>query len=118
MRAAIEQRAVTVRRGTSLLHLADRTLLDAPGGAQTVAWALAKGLVGKGHTVTILTPSWEPGKAAAETVGGVCLARHRGAGSFSGMMYWGRQAARDLIASQGVPGLVHSHFAYAEMGPQ
>jgi len=103
--------------GRNILILADKALPDGAGGGQTMAWELAKGLLERDFRITILTPARPSSRPRFEMVDGVRVARYSGAGSFSGMVSSGRRAAFEVMASQ-MPLLVHSHFAYAEVGPQ
>lgn len=99
----------------NVLFLADRALPDAAGGAQTVAWELARHLVSQGHGLTILTPADQQQEVTTLSRDGITLIRHRGAGSLQGMLLGGRRAT-DGVISRAMPHLVHSHFAYAELG--
>jgi glycosyltransferase involved in cell wall biosynthesis len=54
---------------------------------------------------------------SSEVVDGISLWRHPGAGSLWGMIRGGADAVSSMLKKM-TPDLVHSHFAYAELGPR
>ena len=100
----------------NLLFLADAVFEDIPGGSRVVARELARGLVGRGHEVTFLVARHGPDAPDDERRGGVRIVRYAGAGQAGAFVRAGRRAAARLWAEGGFD-VVHTHFAYAALGP-
>ncbi len=81
-----------------------------------MAWELAQGLVQQGHEVTLLVPHHLPETPDEQWVDGIQIVRYRGAGKAFEFVQQGRQACARLWA-QGAYDIVHTHFAYAALGP-
>ena len=77
---------------------------------------LAKGLVQDGHEVTLLAPHHRLDTPDEEWVDGIHVVRYRGAGKAFEFVRQGRAACARLWA-QGAYDIVHTHFAYAALGP-
>ena len=77
---------------------------------------LAKGLVQDGHEVTLLAPHHRLDTPDEEWVDGIHVVRYRGAGKAFEFVREGRAACARLWA-QGAYDIVHTHFAYAALGP-
>lgn len=99
-----------------VLFLDDAVFADLPGGSRMMAWNLAQGLVERGHEVTLLAPHHGPDTPDEEWVDGIHLVRYRGAGRALEFVREGRRACARVWA-QGAYEIVHTHFAYAALGP-
>ena len=87
-----------------------------PGGSRVVARELARGLAGRGHEVTFLVGRHGPDVPDDERRDGVRIVRYEGAGRAGEFVRAGRRAAARLWAEGGFD-VVHTHFAYAALGP-
>lgn len=99
-----------------ILFLVDAVFEDLVGGSRAAARELARGLTRRGHQVTFLA-----GRQAAEAAGdeereGVRIVRYAGAGSPAAFVREGRAACARLWA-EGPYDIIHTHFAYAALGP-
>ena len=104
-------------RGTlRVLFLADGVSQDLPGGGRVVARELALGLTERGHDVTFLVPRLSPGTPDQEQAPEGRVVRYAGAGQGLGFIRAGQSAAARLWAA-GTFDVVHTHFAYAALGP-
>ena len=101
------------KEGLRILFLADAVFKDKPGGSRVVARELARGLAGRGHDVTFLVARHNDEAPDDETVNSIRIVRYRGAGSMLDFVRSGREACRTL----GDFDIVHTHFAYAALGP-
>lgn len=99
-----------------ILFLADAIFEDIPGGSRVVARELACGLVARGYEVTLLAGRQAPGGMDDSRVGGLRVVRYPGAGNPLAFVREGRQACARLWAERPFD-LVHTHFAYAALGP-
>ena len=99
-----------------ILFLADAIFDDLPGGSRVVARELACGLAAQGHAVTILAARQAPQGSDDFRVGGVRIVRYPGAGSLVNFVREGWRACARLWA-EGPFDIVHTHFAYAAVGP-
>jgi glycosyltransferase involved in cell wall biosynthesis len=99
-----------------VLFLADAVFEDMPGGSRVVARELARGLAGRGHEVTFLVARHTPDAPDDERRGGVRIVRYPGAGRAVQFVRAGRAACARLWAEQSFD-VVHTHFAYAALGP-
>ena len=99
-----------------VLMLADAVFEDIPGGSRVVARELMRGLAGRGHEVTFLVARHGPDAPADERHDGVRIVRYEGAGRAAAFVRAGTQAAARLWAAGGYD-VVHTHFAYAALGP-
>jgi glycosyltransferase involved in cell wall biosynthesis len=100
----------------NILFLADAVFADKPGGSRVVARELAKGLVERGHQVTFLVARQDDAAPEDECRAGVRIVRYPGAGNPIAFIREGRRAAARLWAEGGFD-VVHTHFAYAAVGP-
>lgn len=100
-----------------LLFLADAVFEDLPGGSRTAARELARGLTARGHSVTFLAGRQNEAAPEREAQDGVRIVRYPGAGRELEFVRQGRQAAARLWAEEPFD-LVHTHFAYAAVGPK
>lgn len=99
-----------------ILFLDDAVFKDLPGGSRMMAWHLAQGLVQRGHEVTLLVPHHHPETPDEEWVDGIQIVRYPGKGKAFPFVRQGRQACARLWA-RGAYDIVHTHFAYAALGP-
>lgn len=99
-----------------VLFLDDAVFADLPGGSRMMAWNLAQGLVQQGHEVTLLAPHHGPDTPDEEWVDGIHIVRYRGTGKAFEFVREGRRASARLWA-EGAYDIVHTHFAYAALGP-
>ena len=99
-----------------LLFLADAVAEDLPGGSRTAAHELARGLTERGHEVTFLVGRQNGNAPDDETQSGVRIVRYAGAGKAAEFVRRGRAACGRLLEEQPFD-LVHTHFAYAAVGP-
>ncbi len=104
-------------REVRVLFLADAVFEDKPGGSRVVARELARRLTSRGHAVTFLVARHDPDALADErTTAGVRVVRYAGAGRAGAFVRVGRAACARLLAEQPFD-IVHTHFAYAAVGP-
>lgn len=101
----------------NLLYLADAFYDDLPGGSRTLAHETAIRLVTRGHRVTFLVGRQVAGTPAEERVEGLRLVRYNGAGRRDAFVRAGESACRSLLAAGERFDVVHTHFAYAAVGP-
>lgn len=99
-----------------LLYLADAVFADLPGGSKMVAWQLGCRLVRRGHEVTFLVPAHDAAGAREEERDGVQVIRYANDSPPLRFIGAGRAACRRLW-THGPFDLVHTHFAYAGLGP-
>ena len=99
-----------------ILFLADAVFEDIPGGSRVVARELACGLTARGHEVTILAGRQAQAAPADIRMGGVRVIRYPGAGNPLAFVREGHRACARLWAERPFD-LVHTHFAYAAVGP-
>lgn len=99
-----------------VLFLDDAVFADLPGGSRMMAWELAQGLVQQGHEVTLLAPHHRTDTPDEEWADGIQVVRYQGAGKAFQFVRQGREACARLW-SQGAYDIVHTHFAYAALGP-
>jgi len=99
-----------------ILFLADSVCGDLSGGAQVAAWALAEGLEERGHDITFLVPRQTEIPPDDEMRGRIRIVRYIGAGQGGKFIRQGRDACKKLCAVTRFD-LVHTHFAYAAVGP-
>jgi glycosyltransferase involved in cell wall biosynthesis len=99
-----------------LLFLADAVFEDKPGGSRVVARELAHGLAQRGHEVTFLVASNTLDRPSDEFCNGVRIVRYSGAGRATEFVREGRAACARLWAERPFD-IVHTHFAYAALGP-
>lgn len=104
------------RTSLRLLFLADAVAEDLPGGSRTAARELALGLIKRGHQVTFLVGRHNDHSPDDETLDGVRVLRYAGAGSPTEFIRSGHEACEKLLKEQSFD-LVHTHFAYAGLGP-
>lgn len=98
-----------------ILFLADLAQPDAAGGAQTVAWELALKLGELGHQVSFVVTAAQVGQRDYEEVDGIKLFRLPQALSPWQQIQRRRKIVREINQKTPVS-VVHSHFAYAELG--
>jgi len=96
----------------NILFLADAVFEDIPGGSRVVA----RGLAGRGHEVTFLAGRQTLEAQADVTEGAVRIVRYPGAGNPLAFVREGRRACARQWAERPFD-LVHTHFAYAALGP-
>ena len=103
----------------NILFLADAVFEDIPGGSRMVAWELAHGLVRRGHEVTFLVARHNQDAPDDESQSdGVRVVRYGGAGRPLDFVRRGQEACAKLLQESRHPfDLVHTHFAYASVGP-
>lgn len=99
-----------------VLFLDDAVFDDLPGGSRVVARSLVQGLARRGHEVTMLVPRHAPQSPDDERRDGVRIVRYGGAGNPLAFVREGRAACARLWA-EGAFDIVHTHFAYAAIGP-
>ena len=99
-----------------ILFLADAVFSDLPGGSRVVARELARGLVARGHSVTCLVGRQNAEAPEAEEQEGVQIIRYAGAGRAVQFVQAGRAACEALWRKKPFD-IVHTHFAYAAVGP-
>ena len=99
-----------------VLFLADAVAEDLPGGSRTAARELARGLTCRGHEVTFLVGHQTADAPEEEVKEGVRIRRYAGAGRAMEFLRSGKEACERLLSRQPFD-LVHSHFAYAGVGP-
>lgn len=99
-----------------ILFLTDAVFEDAPGGSRVVARELARGLTAHGHAVTFLVAHQNREAPDDECRDGVRIVRYVGAGRAVPFVREGRAACARLWA-EGPFDVVHTHFAYAALGP-
>ncbi len=99
-----------------ILFLTDGVFQDLPGGGRVVARELALGLTRRGHEVTFLAPRLKADAPDGERAPEGRIVRYAGTGQGLGFVRAGRIAAARLEA-QGPFDIVHTHFAYAALGP-
>jgi len=100
-----------------ILFLADAVFDDLPGGSRVVARELAWQFVDAGHHVTMLVGRQNESAPADETTNrGVRIVRYNGAGNPFEFIRNGQIACRRLLAEHHYD-IVHTHFAYAAVGP-
>ncbi len=99
-----------------VLFLDDAVFADVPGGSRMVAWELARILVQFGHDVTFLVPHHRTDTPDEDWVDGIQIVRYPGAGKAFQFVRHGREACARLWA-RGAYDIVHTHFAYAALGP-
>lgn len=99
-----------------VLFLDDAVFADVPGGSRMVAWELARLLVKSGHVVTFLVPHHRTDTPPEEWADGIQIVRYPGAGKAFQFVRQGRKACAHLWA-KGPYDIVHTHFAYAALGP-
>lgn len=102
-----------------ILFLADAVFEDKPGGSRMVAWELGHGLARRGHDVTFLVArhsadapdeEWQPDD--------VRVIRYGGAGRVLNYVRCGQEACAKLLReNEPAFDIVHTHFAYASVGP-
>jgi glycosyltransferase involved in cell wall biosynthesis len=100
-----------------ILFLADAVFEDLPGGSRTVARELARELLILGHKVTFLVGHQRPGTPDDEVLSGYRVIRYPGAGEGKRFNDEGEAAARRLLDAGEKFDLVHTHFAWAALGP-
>ena len=100
-----------------LLFLADAVFEDLPGGSRTVARELARELLTLGHQVTFLVGHQIPDTPDDEVLSGYRVVRYPGAGAGRRFNDEGEAAARKLLAAGERFNVVHTHFAWAALGP-
>jgi glycosyltransferase involved in cell wall biosynthesis len=99
-----------------ILFLSDAVFEDIPGGSRVVARELAYGLVSRGHSITFLVARHHADSPSDQMINGVRIIRYDGAGLGAAYVSRGKQAARQLLAEVNFD-IVHTHFAYAALGP-
>ncbi len=99
-----------------VLFLDDAVFADLPGGSRMVAWELARRLVQLGHEVTFLVPHHRADTPDEEWVDGLQIVRYPGAGKALQFVRQGREACARLWVQRPYD-VVHTHFAYAALGP-
>lgn len=99
-----------------VLFLDDAVFADLPGGSRMMAWELAQGLAAQGVDVTLLAPHHHADTRDEEWINGIQVVRYRGAGKAFEFVREGRAACARLWAA-GAYDIVHTHFAYAALGP-
>ncbi len=100
-----------------LLFLADAVFDDLAGGSRVVARELARKHVSNGHEVTFLVGRQIPNTPDDErTKEGIRIVRYNGAGSAIDFVRNGRAASARLW-SENPFDIIHTHFAYAAIGP-
>ncbi len=99
-----------------ILFLADAVFADLPGGSRVVARELGQGLTRLGHEVTFLVAGHHPDSPRDENWLGMRVVRYSGAGQGMGFVRAGRAACAELIRQTQFD-IVHTHFAYAAVGP-
>lgn len=100
-----------------ILYLADAVLADLAGGSKMVAWQLATRLARRGHEITFLVPAQKTITASSEEENnGVRIVRYPNDHHPAHFIRAGREACARLWTKQPFD-LVHTHFAYASVGP-
>lgn len=100
----------------NILFLADAFFADKPGGSRVVARESARLLAARGHNVTLLVARQVAGTPDEEWVSGIRVVRYAGAGHAAAFVKTGREVAARL-ARETPFDIVHTHFAYAALGP-
>src|SRR5579875_1561844 len=100
-----------------VLFLNDAVYEDLPGGSRVVARELARGLIRRGHDVTFLVPRRGPEPPGDERRDGMRIVRYEGLGQGLKFVLAGQAACAKLWKQTGPFDLVHTHFAYAALGP-
>ena len=100
-----------------ILFLADAIFEDLPGGSRTVARELARELLTLGHRVTFLVGHQRPDTPDDEVLSGYRVMRYPGAGEGKRFNHEGEAAARKLLDAGEKFDVVHTHFAWAAIGP-
>ena len=101
----------------NILHLNDADAADLAGGGRTVARELLREQARMGHRVTLLVGRQAPGPPDSEERDGFRIVRYPGAGEGKRFNEEGERAAQKLLASGEKFDLVHTHFAWAALGP-
>lgn len=100
-----------------ILFLADAVYEDLPGGSRVVAREIARGLIERGHQVTFLVARQKESSIAEEQWHeGIRIVRYHGAGQCFDYLHNGEDAC-GRIGMEKPFDLVHTHFAYAAVGP-
>ena len=102
-----------------ILILADAVFSDIPGGSRVATRELAHGLLQRGHKVTFLVGRHNDKARDDEWHSdGTRIVRYRGAGEGFKFVRHGQEACAKLWAESAYPyDVVHSHFAFAGLGP-
>ena len=100
-----------------VLFLNDAVFEDLPGGSRVVARELARGLIRRGHEVTFLVPRRGPGPPDDERCDSMRIVRYPGLGQGLKFVREGQAACARLWDETGPFDLVHTHFAFAALGP-
>jgi glycosyltransferase involved in cell wall biosynthesis len=100
-----------------ILFLADAVFEDLPGGSRMAAREIARLLAGRGHRITFLVARLPSSKGDDENwQEGIRIVRYGGAGRIQEYLRSGKQTCARIW--QETPfDLVHTHFAYAALGP-
>ena len=98
------------------LFLADAVFEDLPGGSRVVARELADGLAERGHEITFLVARQTPDAPDDEQRGPIRIVRYGGAGKGAEFIRNGHEACTKLCGEKSFD-VVHTHFAYASLGP-
>lgn len=99
-----------------VLFLADAVFADLPGGSRVAARELAAGLAQRGHDVTFLVARQTPDAPGEEKLGPIRIIRYEGAGLGAEFVRRGHEACEKLCSETSFD-VVHTHFAYASLGP-
>lgn len=99
-----------------VLFLADAVFADLPGGSRVVARELARGLAKRGHDVSFLVARQSAETPVDEVSNNVHIVRYSGAGKAADFVRAGRAACSRLWSEKPFD-IVHTHFAYAALGP-
>lgn len=99
-----------------ILFLADAVQSDKAGGSRVVAYELARRLVQRGHEVTFLVARNHEASPAIELQEGFRIVRYDGAGEWRRYPLEGEAACAALWQESPFE-IVHTHFAYAALGP-
>lgn len=101
----------------SILHINDIDAADSSGGGRTVVWELMREQAKAGHRVTLLVGRHALESPADERRDSCRIVRYPGAGEGKRFNDEGEAAARKLLAAGEKFDIVHTHFAWAALGP-
>ncbi len=99
-----------------ILFLADAVFEDLPGGSRVVAREAAKHLACRGHRVTFLVGRRSQSPEGEKWHDGIRIVRYDGVGQCHEYLRRGAEACAKIWEETPFD-LVHTHFAYAAVGP-
>jgi glycosyltransferase involved in cell wall biosynthesis len=99
-----------------ILFLDDGVFEEEPGGSRLVSRELGRKLCDAGHEVTFLVPANSSTSPVREAHGGMHIRRYPRSEKSLRLIYTGYRAAQRLCSETRFD-IVHSHFAFASVGP-